>query len=72
MFNYTYDKQDSVMIVFSIPNGEESSTKDVADKVMDIVDLTERLFVTVDYIDSSEIKDDKFIYTTIIKKLNNV
>lgn len=70
IFNYILDDQDSIMIIFSIPNGEESSTKDVADKVMEIVDLMEHLFTTIDYIESTEIKEDKFIYTTIIKKLN--
>ena len=71
MFNYTYEKEDSVLIIFSIPNGEDSSTKYVADKVMDIVELCESVFITTDYIKSKEIKDDKFIYVTIIKKLNN-
>ena len=71
MYNYVYEDQESILIIFSIPNGEESSTKDVADKVMDIVELAEHLFITLDYIESIEIKDDKFIYTTIVKKLNN-
>jgi len=71
MFNYNHEKQDSVLIIFSIPNGEESSTKYIADKVMDIVELSESVFVTIDYIKSKEVKDDKFIYVTIIKKLNN-
>lgn len=72
MFNYLHENHDSLLIIFSIPNGEESSTKDVADKVMDIVDLSEQLFITIDHLDSTEIKDDKFIYTTIVKKINNV
>lgn len=71
MFNCTYEKQDSVIIIFSIPNGEESSTKYIADKVMDIVELSESVFITLDYIKSKEVKDDKFIYVTIIKKLQN-
>lgn len=71
MFNYTHESQDSAMIIFSIPNGEDSSTKYVADKVMDIVELCENVFVTVDFIKSKEIKDDKFIYVTVIKKMNN-
>lgn len=71
MFNYTFERQDALMIIFSIPNGDESSTKDVADKVMDIVELAEHLFITLDHVDSTEIKDDKFIYTTIVKKINN-
>jgi hypothetical protein len=71
MFNYIHEKEESVMIIFSIPNGEESTTKFVADKVMDIVELCESVFVTVDFIKSKEIKDDKFIYVTVIKKMNN-
>jgi hypothetical protein len=71
MFNYIHENQDSVLIIFSIPNGEESSTKYVADKVMDIVELCESVFVTVDYIKSKEVKDDKFIYVSIIKKMKN-
>jgi hypothetical protein len=71
MFNYTHEKTDSILIIFSIPNGEESSTKFIADKVMDIVELGESVFITLDYIKSKEIKDDKFIYVTIVKKLNN-
>ena len=71
MFNYIHDQKDSILIIFSIPNGEESSTKFIADKVMDIVELGESVFITLDYIKSKEVKDDKFIYVTIIKKLNN-
>jgi len=71
MFNYIYEKRDSVIIIFSIPNGEESSTKYIADKVMDIVELCESIFITTDYIKSKEVKDDKFIYVTVIKKLKN-
>ena len=71
MFNYVYEKKDSILIIFSIPNGEESSSKYIADKVMDIVELCEDVFITIDYIKSKEVKDDRFIYVTIIKKLNN-
>jgi hypothetical protein len=71
MFNYIHEKQESVLIIFSIPNGEDSSTKFIADKVMDIVELNESIFVTLDYIKSKEIKDDKFIYVTVVKKLIN-
>jgi hypothetical protein len=71
MFNYIHEQQDSLLIIFSIPNGEDSSTKDVADKVMDIVDLSEQLFITIDHLESTEIKDDKFIYTIVVKKINN-
>jgi len=70
MFNYVYEEIDSVLIIFSIPNGDDSSTKYVADKVMDIIELGESLFVTLDYTKSKEVKDDRFIYVSIIKKIN--
>jgi len=72
MFNYVYENQDSVLIIFSIPNGEDASTKTIADKVMDIVQISESVFVTTDYMKSKEVKDDKFIYVSLIKKLNNI
>ena len=72
MFNFTHENADSMLIIFSIPNGEDSSTKVIADKVMDIVKLSEKVFTTIDYIKSKEVKDDTFVYVTIIKKINNI
>ena len=72
MFNYKKDNKDSIMMIFSIPinSPEESGSKNVADRVMEIVRETEKCFITLDDIQSKEVKEDKFIYITIIKKLN--
>jgi len=72
MFNYKKDNKDSVMMIFSIPinSPEESASKNVADRVMEIVRETEKCFITLDEIQSKEVKEDKFIYITAIKKLN--
>ena len=71
MFNYLYNGDDSVLIVFFIPiNTESSSTKNIADRVMEITEITEQAFVTIDFISSHEFKDDKFVYITIVKKVN--
>jgi len=72
MFNYKKENQDAVMMIFSIPinNPEESGSKNVADRVMEVVRETEKCFITLDEIQSKEVKEDKFIYITAIKKLN--
>ncbi len=70
MFNYVHDGHDSVLIVFFVPiNTESASTKHIADRVMEITELMEKSFITVDYMSSNELKDDKFIYLTIVKRL---
>jgi hypothetical protein len=70
-FNYTFKNQDSVLLVFSIPinTPEETGAKNVAERVMDIIGNMERILITLDYANSKEVKEDKFIYITIIKKL---
>lgn len=72
MFNYKKDNKDAIMMIFSIPinSPEESGSKNVADRVMEVVRETEKCFITLDDIQSKEVKEDKFVYITAIKKLN--
>jgi hypothetical protein len=72
MFNCEYDNKDAVMILFSIPiNTEETvGAKNVAERVMEVVTNVEQCFTTIDYIKSVEIKEDKFVYVTLIKIIN--
>lgn len=72
MFNYKQDNKDAVMIIFfiSINNPEESGSKNIADRVMQVVRETEKCFISLDSVQSKEIKEDKFVYVTIIKILN--
>ena len=68
MFNYKYEEKDAVMIIFSMPiNTEDSGAKNVAERVMAVVEKIETCFVTLDYLKSQEIKEDKFIYVIAIK-----
>ena len=70
MFNCTYDNSDSVMIIFSIPiNSQESGAKNVAERVMEVIGGIEECFVTLDHVKSEEVKEDKFVYVTAIKKI---
>ena len=68
MFNYKYKDKDAVMIIFSMPiNTEEMGAKNIAERVMNVVEKIETCFVTLDYLKSQEIKEDKFIYLIAIK-----
>ena len=70
MYKCTYEEKDSVMFIFYIPiNSTETGSKTVAERVMEIVGVTENCFTTLDYIHSEEVKEDKFVYVTIIKKV---
>ena len=69
MFNYIYEDDDSVLFLFSIANGVDTGTKQIADKIMEIITLMEKCFVVLDHVDTLDVKDDKFVYVTIVKKI---
>lgn len=71
MFNYKINEQDAMLMIFSIPINlpEESGAKNVAERVMEIVIMLEKCFVTLDYLKSEEVKEDKFIYIVAGKKI---
>ena len=70
MFKCIYQEKDAVMLIFYIPiNSQESGSKTVAERVMEIIGETEQCFTTLDYISSEEIKEDKFVYVTVIKQI---
>lgn len=71
MFNCEYDNSEAVLIVFFLPiNSEESGAKNVAERVMEVVEETETCFISIDYLKSEEVKEDKFIYVTLVKKVD--
>ncbi len=71
MFNCMYESGEAVMMIFYIPiNSNDSGAKNIAERVMEVVEGTEDCFVTLDFIKSEEIKEDKFVYVTAIKKIN--
>lgn len=80
MFNYEFEGVDSVLIIFSIPvslnldskiNETQQENKHISERIMDIVRIIEECFITVDYMDLKNIKEDKFMYMVIIKKLKS-
>jgi len=70
MFTCEYQGSDAVLIVFFMPiNIEDNGAKNVAERVMEVVEVAESCFITLDHLISEEVKEDKFIYITIIKKV---
>ena len=70
MFNCSFNDKDGILIVFYIPiNSEETGAKNVADRVMQIVEEVEVCFITLDYLKSEEVKADKFVYVVAVKCL---
>jgi len=70
MFNCSYDGDDAVMMIFSIPiNSQDSGAKNIAERVMEVIAGIEKCFITLDHVKSEEVKEDKFVYVTAIKKI---
>jgi len=71
MFNCEVNNNEAIMIIFSIPinTSEESGAKNVAERVMEVVENMEICFVTLDELNSEVVQEDKFVYVTAIKKV---
>lgn len=70
MFKYKFNNKDSVLIVVSIPINsakETSKSKNVAERIMEVVAASEECFTTLDSTTSTEIRTEKFIYLTLVK-----
>jgi hypothetical protein len=71
MFNTELNESDAIMVLFSIPinTSEESGAKNVAERVMEVIENMELCFTTLDEVKSEVIQEDKFVYVVIIKKI---
>lgn len=75
LFRYLYQDEESVLILFAIPFQSNQEFKDDEDKrhnsvkVLDIIKLVEDCFTTVDYMQMKDVKEDKYSYLVIIKKI---
>lgn len=71
MFNCQKENKDAIMILFSIPinTSEDAGAKNVAERVMEVVENLEECFITLDEVKTEPIQEDKFVYITIIKTI---
>ncbi len=72
MFNCQKDGKDVVMMLFSIPinTSEDAGAKNVAERVMEVVENSEECFVTLDDIRTEPVQEDKFVYVTVVKSIS--
>jgi len=70
MFNYSFEGVDAVMMLFTMPiNSTETGAKNIAERVMQVIAVVEDCFVTTNYVKSEEVKEDKFVYITVVKNV---
>ncbi len=75
MFNCKFENDDSILIIFSIPTSlnvdkiPNQENKHISERIMEILQIVEECFITVDYMNLKTIKEDKFTYMTIVKKI---
>jgi hypothetical protein len=75
MFNYTFNNEDSILMIFSLPSNDNSEKKQnkkkhITERIMGIIKILEENFITLDYTDCKNIKDEKFVHLTVIKKID--
>jgi len=73
-FKCNFKEKESILIIIGIPINSEketSTSKNIAERIMELVNDAELCFTTLDYNTSIEIKKDKFIYITFIKILED-
>lgn len=69
MFSCSYENKDSILMIFYIPIATSGGVKHIAEKIMNLVKNLEDTFIVLDYVETKEIKDEKFVYMTVVKIL---
>ena len=69
-----FQGNDSVFIIYCIPfsnrdDKKDSENKHMTEKVMDIIGVVEECFINIDYMKFTEVKEDKFSYLLVVKKV---
>lgn len=69
MFNCTFENSSAVLIVFSYFPKDDSGSKHISEKAIDIIDLLQEVFITLDHIDIINPKGEGYIYIVSVKKV---
>lgn len=72
MFNCEYKNEESILMIFSIPLTLNDDTKHISERIIDVLKLVEDCFITVDFMDLKNVKEDKFYYMIVIKNIKEV
>lgn len=68
MFNFLFDSCPSILIVFCYYPKDDSGSKHISEKTIDIISLLQDVFITLDYVDIITVKNEPYVYITAIKK----
>lgn len=69
MFNYVFQGDNAVLIVFSYYPKEDTGLKRISEKAIEVVGILQEVFVTVDYVDIVTPKSEGYVYIVCIKKV---
>ena len=68
--SYNYKDKEAVLILFTLPiNVDQDGAKTVSDRVMEVVNLLEQAFISLEYLNSEEVETDRHVYVTAIKTI---
>jgi hypothetical protein len=70
MFKYRFQDKDSILMLFSIPITLSEKEKHISERIMDVIKVTEEVFITLDYVNSKEVKDDRYVYIVMVKVID--
>jgi len=69
MFNCVFENCPAVLIVFSYFPKEDAGSKHISEKTIDVIDLLQEVFITLDHIDIISPKSEGYVYIVSIKKV---
>lgn len=75
-YKYIFEEENSVLLVFSIPNLNENNkteTRSTNEKILGIIKLLEDYFTYLDFVSlKSEGTNEQYSYLVVIKKLKRI
>jgi hypothetical protein len=71
MFKYMYYNRDSILIIFAIPIQSNEDKRNINERFFDILADVEKAFVTLNYRQLKELKEDKYMYFICVKIIEN-
>jgi hypothetical protein len=69
MFNCLFEDKPAVLVVFSYYPKEDVGSKHISEKTIDIINLLQEVFITLDYIDIVNPKSEPYVYIVAVKKI---
>jgi hypothetical protein len=66
-----YYNRDSILIIFAIPIQSNEDKRNINERFFDILADVEKAFVTLNYRQLKELKEDKYMYFICVKIIEN-